>query len=109
MSVELSLGAKQALFSRLMVKLLSHMHEQGYETRLGHTYRCEQCPVGRRRSCHKLKLAIDIHLFFNERYLTKTQDHQAFGEYWEALHPLCSWGGRFNDGNHYSLRHAGLR
>jgi hypothetical protein len=25
------------------------------------------------------------------------------GEFWEGLHPLCRWGGRFNDGNHYSI------
>lgn len=26
---------------------------------------------------------------------------------WEGMHPLCRWGGRFNDANHFSLEHEG--
>ena len=29
------------------------------------------------------------------------------GEYWESIGG--SWGGRFNDGNHYSLEHNGVK
>jgi hypothetical protein len=25
------------------------------------------------------------------------------GEFWESLHPLCRWGGRFQDDNHLSI------
>jgi hypothetical protein len=24
------------------------------------------------------------------------------------MHPDCRWGGRFNDGNHYSFEHNGV-
>jgi len=55
------------------------------------------------KSLHYEGLAIDIDLFKNGIYLTSTEDHQSFGEFWEGLHPDCRWGGRFRDGNHYSL------
>lgn len=29
------------------------------------------------------------------------------GEYWESIGG--AWGGRFNDGNHYSLGHGGRK
>ena len=29
--------------------------------------------------------------------------------YWETLHPLACWGGRFGDGNHYSFKHKGIK
>jgi hypothetical protein len=66
--------------------------------------------VGRKNSLHKLKLAIDIDLFDKDlNYLQETEDHRIFGEYWESLHPDCSWGGHFNDGNHYSIKYRGKR
>ncbi|MBX2809491.1 MAG: hypothetical protein KTR20_12775 [Cellvibrionaceae bacterium] len=101
------LGKKQELFSRLLVKLMAYAFDCGYEMRLGHALRCQNCPVGRKTSCHKLKLAQDINLFLDGVYLSNTADHQRLGEYWESLHPLCRWGGRFGDGNHYSLEHKG--
>ena len=29
------------------------------------------------------------------------------GHYWENLHPFCRWGGRFNDGGHFSITDRG--
>jgi len=75
--------------------------------------RCGDCPVGRKDGCHPKKLAIDIDLFKSKAgfkvYLTKTEDHRKLGEFWESLHPLCRWGGRFGDGNHYSIEHGGVK
>jgi hypothetical protein len=31
------------------------------------------------------------------------------GKYWKRQHPLCRWGGDFQDGNHYSLEHEGVK
>lgn len=64
---------------------------------------------GIRNSLHQERLAIDLHLFKNGAYLTGTEAHRELGEWWERLHPLCRWGGRFNDGNHYSLEHEGRK
>jgi len=53
-------------------------------------------------SFHYERLAVDFNLFRNGEYLDKTEDHRILGEYWESLHEKCTWGGRWNDGNHYS-------
>lgn len=71
-------------------------------TRGGHKFKA----IGIVRSLHRIRLAGDYGLF-NEAgdYLTKSEEYQALGEYWEGLHPLACWGGRFGDGNHLSIRH----
>lgn len=39
--------------------------------------------------------------------LTASSGHKLLGEYWESIGG--TWGGRFNDGNHYSLEHNGVK
>lgn len=104
-----TLGEKQELFALLIYKLQGYIISEGYDIRLGHAFRCENCVTGSRNSNHKLKLALDINLFKAGQFLQQTADHKPFGEFWESLHPLCRWGGRFNDGNHYSLEHQGRK
>jgi hypothetical protein len=111
------LGAKQELFMRLLSRLLDFIHSQGYGIRGGDLFRDsrvfgkvgEKEGYGHKNSCHKLKLAIDLNLTKAGKYLTETEDHRQIGEWWEQQHELCRWGGRFNDGNHYSLEHEGMR
>lgn len=64
---------------------------------------------GIRNSLHEEKLAADWNLFKDGAYLSRTEDWKEVGEYWETLHPLCRWGGRFGDGNHISLEHNGRK
>lgn len=64
---------------------------------------------GVRNSVHQLGLAIDIHLFKNGEYLTKTEDHRIFGEWWKTVDPDARWGGDWGDGNHYSFEHNGVK
>lgn len=61
------------------------------------------------RSLHTLKLAVDLNLFRDGKFLTSSLDHQRFGEWWEKQDPLCRWGGRWGDGNHYSIEHGGVK
>lgn len=66
-----------------------------------------------KNSLHELGLAQDIDLYKDGVYLSKTEDHTPLGSYWEALGiarglPLA-WGGRFKDGNHYSLSWGGRK
>ncbi|MCP5014461.1 MAG: M15 family metallopeptidase [Ketobacter sp.] len=111
------LSEKQKLFTRLLPKLINYAHRKGYEITLGDAYRDPRVfgkigkkkGYGKKYSNHKSRLAIDLNLFKNGRYLTKTSDHKLLGEYWEKLHPLTCWGGRFDDGNHYSLEHEGRK
>ena len=66
--------------------------------------------MGSKRSVHLEALAADIVLCKPGGVpLTKTSDHEPFGVFWEGLHPLCCWGGRFGDGGHYSLTPDGVR
>ena len=109
----MKLGKKQELFMRLLPKLINKAHELGFEIRGGDLFRDRRVfggigrkkGYGHRNSCHKLKLAIDLNLTFQGVYLTKTSDHETLGLWWEQQHEFCCWGGRFNDGNHYSLKH----
>ena len=111
----MTLGEKQRLFASLVPDLINHALELGYEVTLGDAYRDPRVfgkvgvkkGYGKSFSLHKERLAIDLNLFWEGKYLTKTDDHLELGEYWEGLNPLCAWGGRFNDGNHYSLEHDG--
>ena len=64
---------------------------------------------GIRTSLHNERLAQDFNLFKNGHYLASTEAHRQLGEYWEGLAPDCRWGGRFGDGNHYSLEHQGRK
>ena len=111
------LGKKQELFMRLLPRLIDKAHELGFEIRGGDLFRDPKVHgefgykkgYGHRRSCHKLKLAIDLYLLLQGRFLRKTTEYKQLGEWWEKQHPLCRWGGRFNDGNHFSIEHWGSR
>jgi len=99
---------KRVLFTQYIHQLLKFIDEETpFEAAISWSKRCNDCPVGIKNSLHKLSLAVDIDLYMNGIYLTKTISHIIPGTYWEKLHPDCRWGGRFNDGNHYSFAHGG--
>jgi len=100
----LSLRSKQSLFALLVTLLIQKAYEMGYEITLGDAWAHDG---HKQYSLHYKRLAIDLNLFRDGKYLTRTEDHQELGEYWESLGG--SWGGRFGDGNHYSLEHGGVR
>ena len=59
---------------------------------------------GSRVSLHKDKCAIDLNLRDPDKGMVySTEGHRELGEWWEQQHPMCRWGGRFNDGNHYEF------
>ena len=95
---------KRALFTSLIPRLIDKMIADGYTPLHG-----KDGLKHMKNSLHYDGLAIDIDLFKDGVYLTKTKDHQRFGEFWEALHPDCRWGGRFKDGNHYSVTYLGRK
>jgi hypothetical protein len=110
-----TLGQKQERFMRMLPRLLDKAHELGYEIRGGDLFRDPRVHgeigikkgYGHPKSGHKLKIAIDLNLFRDGKFCSKTSDHQALGEWWESVGG--TWGGRFNDGNHYSLEHEGVK
>lgn len=107
----MTLGERQRLFIKLLPRLIDFAYNNGYELTVGDAYRDPRVHgavgvkmgYGHERSNHKNKLAIDLNLFKDSAYLSTTDAHTPLGEFWESLHPLCRWGGRFNDGNHYSI------
>lgn len=124
----MTLGEKQRLFTRLVGILIEYAYQQGYELTLGDAFRSpEQAAknsisgVGIQNSLHTKRLAVDFNLFKEGNFLTDSKDHLKLGIFWEQLHPLCRWGGRFTktlpdgrivpkpDGNHYSLEHEGVK
>lgn len=95
--------------------LIEWAYQNGYELTFGDAYRDPRLHgdvgvkkgYGKDISLHKSRLAVDFNLFKDGRFLQETEDHRPLGEYWESLGG--SWGGRFQDGNHYSLEHEGRK
>ena len=99
----------------MVADLILKAYELGYEITLGDAYRDPRLHgdvgvkkgYGHAKSCHKVRLAIDLNLFKDGEYLEGSDAHRPLGEWWESQGG--TWGGRFNDGNHYSLEHEGMK
>lgn len=112
----LKLGEKQRIFAYNIAGLILWAFEQGYEVTLGEAYRTpEQAALNAQKgtgianSVHTQRLAMDLNLFKDGKFLTASEDYKPLGDYWKALHPLNRWGGDFTqkDGNHFSVTHEG--
>lgn len=112
-----SLRQKQSHFAQMVAQLIRKAAELGYEVTLGEAYRTpEQAALnaksgkGISNSLHTKRLAIDLNLYRDAVWLTKSEDHKPLGDWWVTQGG--SWGGNFKrnpDGNHYSLEHEGVR
>lgn len=110
----MSLVAKQSEFAGHVAQLIQWLHEQGYQVSFGETWRSpeEARRHGFPNSLHTQRLAVDLNLFKDGRWLSDSEDHRPAGEFWKSLHPENAWGGDFEpkpDGNHYSREHGGVR
>ena len=115
----MTLREKQSAFANLVAILIVQAKVLGFEVTLGEAWRSPEEAerlakrgVGIKRSLHQDRLAIDLNLFKDGVYLSSTEAHRPLGEWWEAQSHgeiVCAWGGRFNDGNHYSVSHGGRR
>jgi len=113
----MTLGQLQRQFTTEVAALIAYINSCGYEVTFGDAFRDPRLHgsigqakgYGHPRSCHKLRLAIDLNLFKDGVYLTTTEDHRKFGEWWKARSPYHVWGGDFEDGNHYSFTYQGMR
>lgn len=112
----MTLRQQQSLFVRLVGNLIEHAYASGYEFTFGEAWRTpEQARLnaaagrGISNSLHIDRLAIDLNLFKDGEFLASTEAHRPLGEWWEKQHSLARWGGRFNDGNHYSLSWQGRK
>lgn len=111
----MTLGQKQRKFVRMIADLIVWAYDNGYELTFGDAYRDPRLHgqmgwkvgYGAASSCHKIRLAVDFNLFKDGVFLETTEGHAPLGEQWEKMGG--TWGGRFNDGNHYSLEHEGKK
>lgn len=111
-----TLREKQTRFAISFAKLILHAKKAGYDVTLGDVYRDPRVHgamgykvgYGAASSNHKQRLAGDINLFVVGKYVEGTEAHRELGEWWESLGDDYRWGGRFNDGNHYSIEHNGF-
>jgi len=95
-----SLREKQSKFALMVGRLIIYAYSLGYELSFGDAFATSG---HKKNSKHYSKLAIDLNLFKNGKYLSKTEDHKELGEYWKRIGGI--WGGDFKkkDGNHYEL------
>lgn len=106
----MSLNSLQFVFVENVARLLIHIYACGYTCSFGEAWRPEWVAEryaiqgkGIKKSMHTLRLAVDLNLFKDRKYLSTTKAHKPFGDYWEKLHPNNRWGGRYKDGNHYEM------
>ena len=95
----MTLRQKQSEFAKRIPLLILYAYALGYEV----TYGDFEAKTGHcKGSFHYKKLAADINLFKNGKYLNDTKSHEPLGLFWESIGG--TWGGRFGrkDGNHYS-------
>jgi hypothetical protein len=101
----MTLGEKQRIFTHNVALLICHAYALGYQLSFGNT----TAPTSLPTSLHPQRLAIDLNLFKRVgdrwRYQTKASAHNELGEFWENLHPMNVWGGRWKskDANHYQM------
>lgn len=106
----MTLRERQSAFALAVGHLILKAYEMGYEVTLGDAFRDPRLHgemnvrkgYGSPKSFHKLRLAIDLNLFKDGQFCEGTEAHAKLGAWWEAEYPEACWGGRFNDGNHYS-------
>lgn len=114
-----TLGEKQRIFTLKISELVNFAYSKGYELTYGEAWRTpEQAKLnemngkGIVNSLHRDRLAVDFNLFRNGIWRKNSSDHKELGIYWESLSEdgiECCWGGRFGDGNHYSISHGGRK
>ena len=80
--------------------LILKAYALGYELTTGDAWAQEADGHHKDGSFHYKRLARDYNLFKDGKYLTETEDHAELGEFWQSMGG--TWGGNFDDGNHYS-------
>ena len=98
---------KRIKFTGMLARLILHAEALGYEVAVHEVVRSKCATHGHPKSLHYSGLAADLNLYIDGKYQRATKAHIKLGEYWESLGG--SWGGRFQDGNHYSLSHWGRK
>src|SRR5690348_6408121 len=115
----ISLRDKQAAFAVLVAKLILEADRGGCQVTFGEAWRPPETAElyakqgkGIQNSLHTQRLAIDLNLFKDGVYMGRSESYEPLGVWWEGQSTTeiqCCWGGRFNDGNHFSVSHGGRK
>lgn len=95
---------KRIRFTYAVAGLIEFVTTQGYQITLG--------PDGlkhMKNSLHYVGLAVDVQIFKDGVYLTKTPEYKFAGDWWKSLGPDFCWGGDWEDGNHFSITYGGRK
>lgn len=105
---------KQSKFVNMISDLIKKSYDLGYQMTFAEAYRppdvaqlYEKQGRGIANSLHTQRLAVDFNIFKDGKLLTDGQSFEDLGKYWEGIGG--TWGGRFKDGNHFSLEHNGVK
>ena len=117
--IRVNLAEKQRRFPLVLARLLLDLDARGYEVTMGECWRTNEQAQwnslhgkGITNSLHCVRLAVDLNLFKDGRYLVRTEEYAEAGSLWESYSTdeyQCVWGGAFGDGNHFSISHGGVR
>lgn len=115
----MTLREKQSLFASAVAKLIQQANAMGYAVTLGEAWRPPEMAAiyakqgkGIKNSLHTQRLAVDLNLFRDGKYLSDGDQYRELGAWWETQSfegAVCCWGGRFQDGNHFSFEHGGKK
>lgn len=115
----MTLREKQSIFVLQISRLVAFAYSQGFEFTFGEALRSPEEAIrlehegkGIANSLHIISLAIDFNLFKDGKYLKDTESYTSLGEWWEKQSTTfytCCWGGRFKDGNHFSIEYGGIK
>lgn len=95
---------EQHLFLQDFCKLIQYAAEQGFTVTAGELARPVEMQkiyveTGRSKtmkSRHLVRMAGDLNVFKDGKYLTTVEEMEPLGRYWESLGPKNRWGGNFD-------------
>lgn len=112
----MTLQEQQFLFAQDVAKLIQFAASQGYWVTFGEAYRTKEQAmlnadkgIGIVNSLHCNRLAVDLNLYRDGKYLFNSKDYITLGKFWESLSKQNRSGCWFTDekgkskpdGNHF--------
>lgn len=107
------LSEKRANFSLALALLVLWINKKTkYNVAVDYVKRCKHCKVGRKKSCHKSGLAVDLNLYDENWNYLGGDNEETRKAHLECHSKWIKLGGSAPinvDLNHYSFEHNGMR